>query len=232
MKAFHRILNALGYRAYRHKYLPRGVDWIWDVKRASSEPIQVAVDVGANKGEVSLRLVEVFPGCTVHAFEPSPPTFGVLQQHVGSRTAIQCHRIALSNQAGVMSFLHSEPYPTTSRLVKSDTAGAIEVPVDTGERVFKQHHLTPDLLKTDTEGWDLEVLKGFGPMVRNIRWVVSEVIFDVSVQHRKLSGFNEIHSYLMAMGFSLHSLCDYNHFANGAIRNCNALWKNIGQTTP
>jgi tRNA G37 N-methylase Trm5 len=39
-------------------------------------------DVSASLGYYSMRIVRERPRCTVHAFEPIPKTFGLLQRHV------------------------------------------------------------------------------------------------------------------------------------------------------
>ena len=50
----------------------------------SKESSILAFDVGANLGQTSHKLVQIFPTISIHAFEPSPSIFSELSQTLKS----------------------------------------------------------------------------------------------------------------------------------------------------
>jgi hypothetical protein len=82
-----------------------------------------------------------------------------------------------------------------------------------------------DVLKTDTEGHDLQVLQGADRMIRDgaVGWVLSEVTFDPTDHVH--SQFSEIHSWLTARGLEVY--CFYDHYFVREQKHhlfCNALF--------
>lgn len=119
-------------------------------------------DVGANVGEYSKRILLANPNARIYAFEPDPESYNTLHSALGSKITIE--NIALSSKQGTrilyrasaseMNSLyetHSGQHPHTGQVaVQTETLDAY------CERAGVPHI---DLLKIDTEGHDLEVLK-------------------------------------------------------------------------
>lgn len=153
----------------------------------ASLPSRCALDVGCHVGEIAERLVNA--GFLVYAFEPSPPIFAQVQSRLGSRENFHSYNVAIGSEDREMDLHvatdksgnhrygdstqfsslvnHSMPQdlPFTSKVrvqVRSlaSLQKAKEIPSDIG------------LLKIDTEGYDLEVLRGMGKM--NPRVIVAE----------------------------------------------------------
>ncbi len=71
------------------------------------EPGDLAIDCGANVGDVTLDLAA--RGATVHAFEPNPDVFEVLASRTRSQPEVYCYQQAVANHAGTVSlYLHRE----------------------------------------------------------------------------------------------------------------------------
>lgn len=69
------------------------------------KPADTAIDCGANVGEMTAVLAR--NGSTVHAFEPNPHAFQVLQNRFKNQTHVICHQAAISDHAGRMPlYLH------------------------------------------------------------------------------------------------------------------------------
>ncbi len=69
------------------------------------EPGEIAIDCGANVGDVTLDLAR--RGATVYAFEPNPAAFAVLTERVQDFPAVHCRQQAVSDRAGsVQLYLH------------------------------------------------------------------------------------------------------------------------------
>jgi FkbM family methyltransferase len=167
------------------------------MRLAERQEEAVVFDVGANVGEWTEFLLqeasrlEMERRLTVHAFEPIPSTFAVLKQRIEGhrlRNNVRLVPQALSNAAGSADmFLSGETAETNSLHPDAMTAAQARVVV---------HKSTADLycsagaiesihyLKCDTEGHDMDVLRGAERLFReqrvmacqfeyNHRWVYS-----------------------------------------------------------
>ena len=150
---------------------------VWnDVQNLSSArniPIRTIFDVGANDGQTSLLLARRFPGAAIKAFEPSPRTFAALKNAIRPHSAIEAFELALGAHAQtqelyeygdtVLSSLHPE-----ANYIKRFPQHATRrsVTVETLDRFCREHGIERiDLLKVDTEGFDLAVLQGASTML-------------------------------------------------------------------
>ncbi len=141
-------------------------------------PSRRAIDVGANSGEVSLALVKA--GYEVYAFEPSPTIYGTLVNQLASHSQFHPFQLAIGSADGEMPlFLASDLSPTTAYGDASQYSSLaphsmpddlpftdqVMVPVRTLASLHDAGTLPSDigLLKIDTEGYDLEVIRGMGP---------------------------------------------------------------------
>ncbi len=68
------------------------------VRRALAVDDPIAFDVGANVGSFALLMAHA--GAEVHAFEPLPATYAILESNVAHAARINAHQIALSDKAG------------------------------------------------------------------------------------------------------------------------------------
>src|SRR5580698_6390289 len=99
------ILERVGVYAVRRRNIPRGVDWLWDIKRlVGTNTIGMVFDVGANVGQTVIKIHEAFPAARVFAFEPINATFKTLQKNVNGFTKVSTFKLALSESSakGVM----------------------------------------------------------------------------------------------------------------------------------
>lgn len=121
---------------------------------------QVFYDIGANVGFFSL-LAATIVGChgRVVSIEPHPLTAGQLvrQMRVNGYDATVL-KVALSDYEGTGTFDDSAPSVMAS--LKANTDGpTITVPVTTLDNISKSFR-TPDVIKIDVEGEELQVLDG------------------------------------------------------------------------
>jgi hypothetical protein len=83
------------------------------------------------------------------------------------------------------------------------------VPMQTIDQFCLDHGIGQvDILKSDTQGYDLEVLKGACQMFQNnaIKLVFSEVVF--SKLYNEMAPFTELYDFLIARDFMLVSFYD------------------------
>jgi len=127
-------------------------------------------DVGANEGGYARMVFRQFPQAVIYAFEPNPRTFAVLDKEFGSKIntinaglGAAKSRLTLYDRA---DFDGMSQHASLYREVITDLhhAQSVEIDVDvfTVDDFVAEHGLTEpiSLLKIDTEGHELEVLKG------------------------------------------------------------------------
>jgi hypothetical protein len=138
-------------------------------------PYQCAIDIGANKGDVSVELLKA--GYEVYAFEPFKPIFEELSNRLGDELSFHAFPLAIGSKNEVKELhiakditesqihghyslfssinLHSLP----EGLVFSD---AISVEVRNLASLHESGSIPKEigLVKIDTEGFDLEVIRG------------------------------------------------------------------------
>lgn len=169
--------------------------------RRHLRPGMVFVDVGANNGFFSL-LAAHYVGTTgrVFAFEPNPPVFAALTQHVEINhlaDRIRVFGVALSDTATDAARLHV--WPQHSGFSSLDLegapgarhlAGGASVTIST--QVFDawlagQEVASIDLLKMDVEGFEGQVVSGMTRTLseRRIARIICETPWD-SAAHRQL----------------------------------------------
>jgi FkbM family methyltransferase len=140
-------------------------------------------DIGANVGFFTRQFSAlVGPNGSVVAFEPSRSTFKALSENAGDLTNASLQKIALSDFDGVSRFSTSDvDQSTTNKLLADNSATDGEaVEVRTAASFARDNpRLVPNHVKIDVEGYELEVLKGFGTLAgdKAIRSFFIEVHF-------------------------------------------------------
>jgi FkbM family methyltransferase len=140
-------------------------------------PCRTAIDVGANRGDVSSRLLQA--GFEVYAFEPFPPVFNKLSERLASNPNFHSFPYALGSVDEVRDLhlavdltednIYDDPtfYSSLTRHSLSDGlvfSEVIPVSVKTLASLQQSGELPSHvgLVKIDTEGFDLEVIRGMG----------------------------------------------------------------------
>ena len=128
----------------------------------------ILMDAGANVGTYTKALHEFFPEATIHSFEPHPATFKKLQSSVGIYAT--CHNFGLGSKTETVTLHdHHGQNGTTHASLYADNVSGGSSGLSTkttvqlrslDEFVADQNISNIDFLKIDTEGHDLEVLKG------------------------------------------------------------------------
>jgi FkbM family methyltransferase len=130
----------------------------------SIQPGECVVDAGANVGFFALWAGRaVGPSGVVHAFEPSPAAFGLLARNVAANALpqVSIHLAALGQVSGDLPFVVDARGSSCGHLVEAGAAASFRVPVRTLDDLVERERLTQiDLLKLDTEGAEVDVLRG------------------------------------------------------------------------
>jgi FkbM family methyltransferase len=182
----------------------------------------VIFDVGANVGLFSREAAGQFHGSLIHAFEPDPDTFKKLQENTADIPDLTCNNCGLGAINGELAFGVSD-HPEMSSFLAPDKQAwgqvlqQIKVPVQTIDDYCAKRKINRiDILKSDTQGYDLQVLRGAEGMMRRhgIQMLFMEVNF--SQLYKGQPRLDEIYSYLHDHGFRLvtfYPMCFLNNRA-------------------
>ncbi len=141
-----------------------GEYWLLEhVLKASPGPC-VLLDVGANKGDWTAQALEIAQArreIHVHSFEPSMATRSMLTARFVGSAAVTVQPYALSETVGETTFYSKEAGAGTNSLSPSSGSNVEIVKLLTIDQFLHQTGIEPVLMvKIDTEGFDLLVLKG------------------------------------------------------------------------
>jgi FkbM family methyltransferase len=198
-------MRALGYDIRHAKMGQRPFEDISSILGANAAP--VVFDIGANTGQTIAEVQSIFPAANIHAFEPSPRTFTYLK----ANPAVTLNNFALGSKPGRMTLNENSWSVLTSLLpLGSDGCGSVErrveVEVSTVDAYCEANGITTiDLLKSDTQGFDLEVLRGAQRMLRErrINLVYIEIIH--SKLYENAPRAHDVLAFLADQGFDLVS---------------------------
>jgi FkbM family methyltransferase len=122
------------------------------------------LDIGANVGSFTLWANMRWPSSTIHAYEPQPETFRLLEENVQGLSNVHCHNVAIypADQATI---------PFFSRWAGDGEAGIASIMASTFASISPEHlvdvkTLQPgalpqaDVIKLDVEGSEYHILSG------------------------------------------------------------------------
>jgi FkbM family methyltransferase len=134
----------------------------------------VVFDVGANVGYYSMRIARERLHSTIHAFEPIPQTFALLQRHLSLNSIANVHaqNLGLSDRTGDLIFYF---YPEGSgNASAANVSGRSDVQritsrVEPLDAVASRLGTRVDFVKCDVEGAELFTLRGAAATLRHDR---------------------------------------------------------------
>jgi FkbM family methyltransferase len=146
--------------------------------------IDCVIDVGANRGQYGKLLRNLGYLGLIASFEPNPTAFSELQQH--ARDNWLCFPFALGSQTGELPFnvmaddvFSSFRHPSNADeyAAENTVVSTVSVPIKRLDDVLPQMAATVarPFLKLDTQGFDLEVIKGAKKTISRFQAIVSEV---------------------------------------------------------
>ena len=170
-------LTQKNLKVFGEKYFNETVEIQLMVFLYSFLPYQKAVDIGANRGDVAVELLRA--GYEVYAFEPFPPIFQEMTERLGQNHRFHSFPLAIGAENSLKK-LHVAEDVTEEKvhghysLFSSITPHSLpeglvfssEIPVEvrTLQSLHESYTIPSDigLVKIDTEGYDLEVIRGMG----------------------------------------------------------------------
>jgi len=175
---------------------------------------EIVWDVGANVGFFTQKFAKcVGPKGFVVAFEPSPKTFKLLQENTSGLTNVNCQNLGLSNAEGQVNFSESlSDGDPTNKIMLDNASNTIKVGVTTGY-IYSRAHSTPNAIKIDVEGFEIEVIAGMSKLLldSNLKKIFVEVHFLEMANRGFRNGSTEIIKTIGEAGFRIKWV-DSSHF--------------------
>ncbi|MEQ8525906.1 FkbM family methyltransferase [Gracilimonas sp.] len=136
----------------------------------------VVVDIGGNVGSFSLYARQWNPDCQIYSFEPNPQVFPLLAHNTKDLENISINQVALSDKNGEIN-LFQHPRNTGQSSTTFHMKGGHEVAVKmqkSGEALAEKGINKIDVLKIDTEGAEVSILKGMKDLLINTGFIMLE----------------------------------------------------------
>lgn len=165
------------------------------------------IDVGANVGNYSKLVLEIKSSLSIHAFEPHPVTFAKLSKEIKSEkffpvnaaVGVENGDITLFDYESDDGSSHASIYKGVIEDIhhKKSVGHSVQV-IRLGDYLRSKNIDSIDLLKIDTEGNELNVLKGIAEFIKSGK--VTAIHFEFNemnvISRTYFSDFwNELHQY-------------------------------------
>jgi FkbM family methyltransferase len=139
----------------------------------------VIFDIGANIGEFSIAAAARFQNSLIYAFEPDPTAYECLKFNINTlnlSSTIKLVDEALSNLSGLYSFYISTANADSSLIEPTSYSTIIKHNCIRGDKFMQKEDIKKiSLFKMDVEGFEPEVLEGFGDQLNNIDFFTIDV---------------------------------------------------------
>jgi FkbM family methyltransferase len=168
--------------------------------------IERVFDVGANVGQSCTWFNRVYPDAEVWAFEPVRATYDKLLEETIDLPNVRTFNAALGAKSGPVR-ITNQPLSVNNRIVARGSDNSEEISVTTGDEFCLEYEISRiNYLKIDTEGFDLEVLRGFQGMLASFAVDVIEVEASMNWKNTKHVPFERLKGFLEPMGYMLFRL--------------------------
>jgi FkbM family methyltransferase len=177
-------------------------------------PDAIIVEAGAFTGSDTLKMARHWPAAQIHAFEPVPQLFSLLQEKTSDYKNIKIYPLGLGTYNGTATlYLAEKPNKITQassllapqeRLHDSPIAftKTIEIPTITLDTWAAEHQIPRiDLLWLDLQGMELVVLQTSPHILKKIKTIHIEVA--TSERYKGQPLMQEVHDWLVAHNFEI-----------------------------
>jgi FkbM family methyltransferase len=208
-----------------------------DIERlaiAWTTPLDTILDIGANDGSTALELTHRFPTARIFSFEPHPTTYALLTANTSGNPHIHTVNSAVGAIPGTLPMtVYTESRVNTLKPSfhadgRFQPTTPIHVPVATVDIFCTQNDIEEiDLLKIDTEGFDLHVLQGATSILERgaVRFIYVECNDLQVAPNDPGTGLLTIDQFLRPFGYRfIATYNDYNNLEGRLFQSSNALF--------
>ena len=194
--------------------MPYGVDLFEDIKnRLSMFQIGIVFDVGANIGQSAQKYLKWFPKSKIYCFEPVESTFKQLKENFLKKDNINCFQLAFSasKRKGEMALQNDSDVsflinPSENVLNNFEFAKE-KVDVETLDEFCVEMNIDCiNFLKIDTEGGDLDVLRGSENLLNKQMINMVQVEAGMNSRNKRHVPFEKLKQYLETKNYFLFGI--------------------------
>ncbi|HEV3331242.1 MAG TPA: FkbM family methyltransferase [Bryobacteraceae bacterium] len=208
-----------------------GSDPFEDKHRLTCSPCPVVFDIGANIGQTMQQFRRYFKTPEIHSFEPGEDAFQKLTKNTIGLGGVHIVNSGMGARRETKTFGENQESVMSSFLEPGEDAwGSVvtrrALQLDTVDDYCERSNIGHiDILKSDTQGYDLEVLRGASRMLSegNVSLVYLEVTF--SKMYRGSPRFDELYGFLADHGMTLVSFYEM-HYQRDSLSWTDALFTN------
>jgi FkbM family methyltransferase len=216
------VQQSLGYYVHEVKTMPVGTDLATDLLYKIGIKPKVIFDVGANIGQTAHFYRAIYPDSSIYCFEPVPSTFDELRSNLKTDSKVKCNCFALGSAnesfeiktvTGASSVVNSLSYDfqeTVGRSGQETLIQSIEV-IRLDDYVSRENIDHIDILKIDTEGFEMQVLAGATETLQNQRATVILCEAGFMKQNTRNTYFVDLHEKLESYGYALFGMYEMGH---------------------
>lgn len=180
----------------------------------------ICFDIGANIGEFSIAIVEKFSNFQIFAFEPDPVAFECLKFNIGSLNLsnyVSIYNLALSDKSGFYPFYVSTKNADSSFIKPKSYTKVMRVQSSRADDFMIAHEIQfLTMLKMDAEGFEPEIISGFGDQISSVKFFA----IDVGPERNGQETATEIENVLRSQGMVTRI-----YSTLGRRKFLNAFWK-------
>lgn len=213
-------------------------DCVWrDISSLLPPTGGLCFDVGANKGHFICQCRKHAAHLNIHAFEPNPALYAELQSTYRKQLGVHCFQVGVGATLGhavlniyrndELSSMRSISANSSNPFRNESIAREVDVPIVTLDKHATQHHISHvELLKVDTQGYDLQVLKGAKHLLENraIALIYVELNFTELYAHQDTTG--ALIDYLLEHHYTLFNLYEVCRWPSSAGHRNGIFWCN------
>ena len=219
------LVHALGFELTRLQplaYAPHanvlGVKAFKDIQRLMpTDKPAVLFDIGANSGQSVRTFKDLFPTSLIYSFEPSPTVYEQLVENVKVYDDVRTNNSAVGSASGEQILLENSNSDMSS-FMRPGRLGWGKVEKESLVKVVTlDDYCTANqvpfisLLKIDTQGYELEVLKGAQTLMREDRIQMIYLEVNFAELYVGLPRVDDIFRFLLDNNFRLVSFYEFAH---------------------
>jgi len=191
--------------------------WRWLEEFIKTKKPKIIFDVGGYDALYSLKILEIDPLVELHVFEPNPHSFKEKLMPALSNFGSNVHLInkGMSDVSGVATlYTHPDRGAVDSlhrvKGGKYNHVDKVEVELSTIDSYMSENGISKlDFLKIDTEGNDLNVIKGAEKMLKEGR--IDTIQFEFSLHYTySHTYFRDFTDYLSPFGYKVFKIMPKN----------------------
>jgi FkbM family methyltransferase len=220
-------------RDKRDKFAQRDQESFLRLQLLGYEP-KIIFDIGASDGSWSKDIVEIFPSAEFHLFEPliahSLSYKTIIQDNLKQNPNFHLHELALGEKTreAIINI-----FPAFVASTALDMEGSeldvipTKVPMTTVDNLVEMDQLPfPQVIKIDTQGYELAILKGAVKTLPQVDILLIECWF-YRGYGKKTPLLTEIANWLLPFGFRLWDVGEVYRNANNVLGTLDCMFVNI-----